>query len=144
MEELFTRSNALLSDAEGLRLRMYKDTTGHWTIGYGHNLEAKGISKKIAKLILEEDVNDTISECKEKIPFFSQLDVPRQYVLVNMAFNMGIGGLLSFVRMLNALNNRDYPEAAKELENSLANRQVPNRIYPLIKILESGKFPDKN
>jgi len=135
MEDLFSMSRRLLQDDELLRLKMYKDTTGHWTIGWGHNLEAKGISKKVANLLLDEDLEEAINDCKEKIDFFDQLSVTHQYILVNMAFNMGIGGLLSFKRMLAHMKEGDFINAAKELENSLAFKEVPNRIFRLIKAM---------
>ena len=36
---------ALLRHHEGLRLKPYADTTGHWTIGVGRNLEAEGFER---------------------------------------------------------------------------------------------------
>ena len=140
MEDLLSICTPLIAEAEGLRLHPYKDTTGHTTIGYGHNIDAKGISKKVADLILQEDLNEAIASCKEKIDFFNSLSIPKKYVLVNMAFNMGIGGLLSFTRMLASIKSGDDKSAAFELSNSLESKQVPNRVFPLIKILETDSL----
>ena len=138
MEDLLQVVTPMLMDDEKLKLFAYKDTTGHNTIGYGHNLDAKGISKKIAVLILGEDIDEAIAGCESKISFFKSLDIPRQSVLVNLAFNMGLGGLLSFEKMLGFMSEGRYNEAARELQNSLEMKEVPNRIFPLIKILETG------
>ena len=48
-----------------------------------------------------------------------QLSVVRFFVLVNMAFNMGIDGLLEFHEMLSALQQGNYEAAAQAMENSL-------------------------
>lgn len=139
---LYDVSMQLIAKDEDLRLKPYKDTQDNLTIGWGHNLDAKGISENVAKLMLMEDVQDAIMECHTKIDFFTALEKNIQYVLVNMAFNMGIGGLLSFTRMLGHLRKKENEEAANELENSLAYTQVPNRLFPLIKILRSSNLGD--
>ena len=144
MEDLLKICTPLIQAVEGLRLFQYKDTQCHTTIGYGHNLDAKGISKNVANLMLQEDLEEAISGCQRDISFFDSLDMPRQYVLVNMAFNLGIGGLCSFQKMLAALQIGNYQEAAQEIANSLEAKQVPSRMFPLIKIMESGVFPNND
>lgn len=144
MEELLQFCMPLIAKAEDYRQFPYPDTTGHLTVGYGHNLNMKGISRAIADLILKEDIEEAIAGCVKEIPFLHELNEARQYVLVNMAFNMGIGGLCSFKKMLAALQEARYQDAAQEIANSLEAKQVPSRIFPLIKIIETGAFPNND
>ena len=143
MADLFKVCHDRIEPEEGLKLHKYIDTTGNETIGRGHLL-SNGISINAANFIYNEDVENALNECKNKIDFFDKLDIPRAYVLVNLCFNMGIGGLLGFERMLGAMKENNFNEAAAQLSNSLENKEVPNRIFPLIKILETGNFEPAN
>ena len=62
METLFQQ----LQRHEGLRLKQYQDTTGHKTIGYGHNIHSKGmpvgmnpfeITRNQALVLLRQDLD---------------------------------------------------------------------------------------
>src|SRR5512146_2123994 len=94
---------------EGLRLTPYRDSVGKLTIGYGHNLDAKGITVAVAEYILHEDMLDAAEELERALPWVKSLDEPRHAVLINMAFNMGMGscergtGLLGFNRTLELI-----------------------------------------
>lgn len=138
MEDLSDACKPMIMEAEQFKQFAYKDTTGHLTIGYGRNLDAKGVSRAVADMMLAEDIQEAIYGCRSHLKFFEALDQPRQTVLVNLAFNMGMGGLMSFEKMLSYLEHGKYTDAANELRNSLENKEVPNRIFPLIKILETG------
>lgn len=136
---------------EGLRLKPYCDKTGKefrspeecgkLTIGVGRNLEDRGITEEEALFLLYNDVMNVISDVRDSIPFFDKLDSIRQEVIVNMAFNLGIGGLLDFVRMLDALQEGDYRRAAKEMLDSLWAKQVGRRAEELAYAMENGMYP---
>ena len=87
---------------EGLRLKPYRDTVGKLTIGYGRNLDDRGISEDEAGFMLDNDIDLVVAEL-ERMPLFLSLNPVRQVVLANMAFNMGMPTLLTFRRMLGAL-----------------------------------------
>jgi lysozyme len=59
-------------------------------------------------------------------------------VLVEMIFNMGVKGLMSFRRMLAALGRADYQEAAREMLNSRWAEQVGARAVELANIMREG------
>ncbi len=63
---------------EGVKLRMYKDQLGIWTIGVGHNLEAHGISQAVAEAILKEDIEAAEHDLVTFLPWTAQLDEPRR------------------------------------------------------------------
>ena len=123
--------------SEGLRLKVYTDTTGHQTIGYGHNLE-DGIPPEIALALLDWDLNNAIQSCEGRLPYFKALDGRRQRVLAEMALNMGIDGLLEFSGMLNAVQLGRYDLAAAEMLRSTWATQVGLRARRLSALMQLG------
>lgn len=124
---------------EGLSKIPYKCPTGHLTIGYGHNLE-NGISAAAAEFILQEDLNKAARAVKDAFPWWWKLDDARQFVLVDMAFNMGIAGLKGFKKMLAAMEQGEYQTAAKEMLASKWAVQVGRRAVELAKIMQTGEW----
>ncbi len=127
----------LLRD-EGEVLTPYRDSMGYLTIGVGHNLDAKPISARASRVILEDDIMDTITDIAAHVPSASALSPVRYAVLINLAFNVGIQGLLGFRKMLAALQAGDYAEAARELLDSKYATQVGARAKRLAVQLETG------
>lgn len=60
-----------------------------------------------------------------------------QKVLIDMAYNLGLGGLNKFEKMKKALNNKNYPDVAKEMSDSDWFNQVRSRAEKLIKIVKN-------
>ncbi len=112
---------------EGLRLKPYQCKAGKLTIGYGRNLEAKGISIKEAEYLFKNDLKIVAKQVANRIEFYRKLSYKRKMVLVDMAFNMGIEGLLGFKKMLAALKRGDFLEAGKEVMRSKYAEQVKTR-----------------
>ena len=127
---------------EGLRLKMYKCTAGANTIGYGRNLDANGIRQNEAELMLKNDIEDFKKKVIDNITFFDKLNSARQWVLINMAFNMGIKGLMKFKNTLAAIERGDYKDAAEGMLMSKWAGQVGGRAKELSKQMETGKFKD--
>ncbi|MBN1567947.1 MAG: glycoside hydrolase family protein [Acidobacteria bacterium] len=122
-----------IKQEEGLRLKPYRCPTGHWTVGYGHNLEAHGesIPERItldqAEEYLTADIIRASADCYSHIENFSNLSDARQAVLVSMCFQMGISGLMKFRRMLAAIKREDWSDAAAQMMDSKWARQTPAR-----------------
>lgn len=125
---------------EGLRLKPYTCPAGKLTIGYGHNLEDNGITEDIAVRLLDADLQAAEREVRQRFTHFYKLNEARQFVLVDMAFNMGIAKLMTFKKMFAALAKDEYPTAAKEMLNSKWARQVGNRAKVLSEIMKSGEY----
>jgi lysozyme len=68
------------------------------------------------------------------------IDSVRADVLVNMAFNMGVNGLLKFKKMIAAIDDRNYDEAAIEMLNSRWAVQVGKRANELSKQMRTGEY----
>jgi lysozyme len=118
---------------EGLRLRVYTDTVGKLTIGVGHNLTDKGISRGIADALLEEDIAETCAGLFQALPWTQTLDAPRLRVLIDIGFNAGIEGLLQFHKLLAAIQKGDYVTAAIEVINSQLAPGRAQRLAALVK-----------
>lgn len=107
---------------ESLKLKPYKCPKGKLTIGYGRNLEDRGITQNEAKVMLERDLLDTKLELEDKIKFFYKLDDIRQNVLIEMAYNMGVPHLLEFKNTLKFMEKSDFINASIEMLDSQWHR----------------------
>lgn len=126
---------------EGLRLKPYRDSRGFLTIGYGRNLDHRGISRMEAEEMLENDIAAVMGVVSYKLPWFDALHPVRQRVLLNMAFQMGINGLLGFHKMLAAARLGKYDEAADEMLDSRWAQQTPERAQRLAVMMRTGAVP---
>lgn len=125
---------------EGLRLKPYICPAGKLTIGYGHNLEDNGITLEVAEILLKTDLACARMEVTSKVPFIGKLSEARQFVLVDMCFNMGITRMMTFKKMLAALGRGDYEKAVVEMLDSKWAKQVGKRAEKLAKIMKTGEY----
>lgn len=125
---------------EGLRLKPYFDSVGKTTIGYGRNLADVGISKEEAEYLLANDLAKVKYEIGRVLPWTSTLDPVRLAVLHNMAFNMGVPGLLDFRDTLKLIEGGYYSQAADEMLNSRWARQTGARAQRLSLQMKTGNF----
>jgi lysozyme len=123
---------------EGIRLKPYKDTVGKLTIGIGRNLDDVGLSKAEAYYLAQNDIRRRINRL-EKFEWYRNLDEVRKKVIIDMAFNLGMGGLLSFKNMIKAIKLNDFPTAAVEMLNSKWANQVGVRAKRLSKMMKTGQ-----
>lgn len=159
-----TRLKALLVKHEGLRLKPYRCPAGKLTIGVGRNIEDKGFSseerrvlgldngRKIedgitadeALYLLDNDITEVWKALSVKlVGVFTSLDETRQHVLMDMAFNLGVAGLMKFRKMLAAVERRDFAVAAGEMLDSAWAKQVGNdpgeRAHTLAGMMREGR-----
>lgn len=140
-EERELKITDLLKLHEGYSRYPYLDSRGIQTIGIGRNLQAKGISEEEAEYLLGNDITEAIDQLKQKVHCWDGLSLVRKAVLVDMTVNLGIGGFLKFRRMIAALYNKDYEQAAKEMINSLWREQVKARAYRLAIMMSKDEWP---
>ncbi len=117
---------AVIKKHEQFKPYLYRDTSGKLTIGWGRNLESRGISVDEAELMFENDFVTAINDLK----FYRwYIDQPKivQYALIDMCFNLGIIKLLGFKKMIQALHDKDYRKAALEVLDSKYASQVRDR-----------------
>ncbi len=125
-----------LKTDEGFRTLAYTDTTGHETIGYGFNVTA-GISQFSAAALLTAQATELATEL-QAFGWYTGLDEMRSSVLIELAFNLGLAGLLHFPAMLQALRSGNWQGAHDELLNSDAARALPARYQMLANLLLTG------
>lgn len=129
----------LITENEDNRLFAYDDATGdkivpgykmkgHPTIGVGRALDVKGISKDESYMLLQRDLFDAAKGIEaQNLSFWKELSYQRKAVLVDMAHNMGITGLMGFKQMMKALALKNYDKAALELKASSYFYEVNSR-----------------
>lgn len=120
---------------------MYKDSEGYDTIGYGHlvlNSEREkfknGITPMDADLLLAWDIDRT----KRDVATLG-LSLPKDWedFMIIMTFQLGLGGVKKFKKMIAALKVQNWKEAINQAKDSLWYRQTPNRLNDMIKQLEN-------
>ena len=131
---------ALLEQQEGFRAKPFRDSRGFLTIGNGTNLDA-GITRAQAEALMRCQL-DANEPALLAFPWFAGLDPVRRSVIENMAYNMGVGGVLTFTDMIAAIEAKDWPEAARQMRASKWAVQVGDRAKVLATIMETGEMPD--
>lgn len=123
---------------EGVKTKPYRDTVGKLSIGVGRNLDDVGVSAEEISLMLTNDILRTEVALDLSLPWWRTLDPVRQRVILNMAFNMGVAGLLTFNNTLAAVKRGDYAAAAIGMAASKWATQVHDRAARLIKMMQTG------
>lgn len=129
---------------EGLKLTAYLDSTGNWTIGYGHHdatvhpgmvwTEAKALAQ------LDADIQSTI-DALDASPVFGwwvNLDPARADVILDMAFNMGLATFSTFGTFLGLVKSQQFAQAADDGLKTLWAKQVGDRAVRLMTQLRDG------
>jgi lysozyme len=124
---------------EGVRNKPYRDTVGKFTIGVGRNLDDVGLRYDEIDYLLKNDINDIVRQLGNTIPWvFTILNDVRQRAIINMAFNLGVAGLLQFKTMLTALKSGLYDEAADAALHSKWAIQVGDRAKRIAEMIRNG------
>lgn len=119
---------ANIKASEGFAGMSYKDSLGFDTIGFGTKLP---LTREEAELILKYRLDNTIKELLRYKPFVAKMPENKQEILYEMAYQLGVGGLLEFKKMWWALEYFNYNEASKEMLDSLWAKQTPKRARKL-------------
>lgn len=127
---------------EGYKAQLYRDPLNYNIItgGYGHNFQEL-MSPKLAELILQYDVEIAKDSLKQifKYEALNRLSYRKYWVLVELAFQLGITKFSKFVNFIAAINKGFCREAAEHLRDSKYYKQVPTRVEELAEILEKSE-----
>lgn len=126
---------------EGERLKPYRCTAGKLTIGVGRNLDDRGITAEESAFLLAGDIAREERELIRALPWVAGLDEVRQRVLLDMAFNLGLSGLLKFRQTLATIQAGDYQRGATMMLDSKWAQQVGTRAERLARMMVTGKDP---
>ena len=122
---------------EGLRLKPYRCTAGKLTIGVGRNLDDRGITEAEAMGMLDNDIKSFWGQLVVKLPWVMQAPEAIQEALVNMAFNLGVAGVLKFTQTLAHMQAGRYSSAAAEMLESTWAGQVGARAERLANVVRN-------
>ena len=128
---------------EGSESCAYQDTLGFWTIGVGRLIDARkgdGLSQDEIEYLLDNDIKKITEKVHKFLPWVSKLNEPRQAVLLQMTFQMGLRGVLGFKRTLGSIEDGQYFEAAIEMLQSEWAKQTPERANRLAAQMETGEW----
>jgi lysozyme len=138
--------NTELRRDEGVRYSPYVDSVGVSTVGIGHNLKVSPIpvgwsyplSDAQVNQLLASDLEITFTGLNKRLVWWRDLSYMRQRVVSNMAFNMGIDGLLTFTNTLAAMQAGKYQDAATGMLASKWAKQVGDRSKRLAAMMVLG------
>lgn len=128
---------------EGRRKAAYQDHLGYWTIGVGRLIDGRkggGLSDAEIDTLLENDITKASLALRQELPWFDQLNEARRAVLIQMAFQMGVAGLLAFKQTLAAARDERFSTAAENMRQSLWAKQTPERAKRLAYQMETGEW----
>lgn len=123
-------------------LHAYQDHRGFWTIGVGRLIDRRrggGISVAESDVLLDNDIAARVIALDHALPWWRKLSDARQRALLNMAFQMGVPGLLMFRNTLRLLQAGQYDQAADNaLASKWAREQTPERARRVTDLLRNG------
>ena len=137
---------ARIKEHEGFRDQVYKDSLGFATIGYGHLVlpndpyeEGVTYSKEDLEKVFDGDFDTACSNANQLIKDLP-LHPQAKCVLIEMVFQLGIGGVSKFKNMWKALGEGDYQTASEEMLDSRWAKQTPKRATDLSNVMKSCKI----
>lgn len=143
-----------IKEYEGYREKPYQCTAKKWTIGFGYNYEDRGFStsditdilengftKELAEKLLERDVRRCTKEA-EAFPFFNSMNEARRAVVIDMIYQMGVGGFKGFKNMIERLTKGDWKGASTEMIHSKWYTQSGRRSRTNVKQMEEGTWQE--
>jgi lysozyme len=128
---------------EGHVPHAYEDSKGYLTIGVGFLIDKrKGgrLPDEVCNFWLDVEIAERTNEIIKRFPKFTQLSRERQAVLITMAFNLGIAGLFNFKKMFAAIERGDFREAAWQILDSQAGRELATRYKRLARQMEFNEW----
>lgn len=129
---------------EGVVAHGYYDSLGYLTIGVGRLIDKrKGgkLSPDEIDLLLNNDIERKLPDLRAALPWTSELNEVRQRALANMAFQLGVAGLLQFHTTLRLLKEGKFNEAAVQMLKSAWATQTPERAKRMAKMIDLGVDP---
>ena len=134
-----------IKEHEGFVPRTYKDSLGKKTIGFGHLCvepeqwdDDKEYTREELERVFDNDFEEALKNAESLIGERSINFIAKQ-VIIEMVFQLGIGGVGKFKKMWSALDNEDYGEASFQMMDSLWAKQTPNRAEKLSQKMRSAK-----
>lgn len=138
----------LLFIEEDFRANPYLCSEGYPTIGIGTKIGPKGadidlyqfsVTERSAMQLLLDELDKKRNELIE-CDWFVSLDAVRADIILSMAYQMGITGLLKFKKMIAAIEDKNWNEAANQALDSRWAKQTPERAERHATVLLTGDW----
>tara|TARA_R100000808_G_scaffold1621_1_gene7182 strand:+ start:53 stop:550 length:498 start_codon:yes stop_codon:yes gene_type:complete len=120
---------------------VYKDSLGIDTIGYGFAIKDLELDEDICEIILERKLKELETRVNLKFKWFMYMPQEIKDVIMEMCYQLGVGGVSKFKKTIAYLQNKQWEEASVEMLDSLWAKQTPNRAKELsnrVKEVDSG------
>ena len=131
---------------EGFRDTVYLDSLGKATIGYGHLItdqdnyqEGMQYSKELLEKQFSVDFDKAYLQAAELMDGYA-LPSTAQEVIIEMVFQLGVGGVGKFKKMWLALKEHDFIEASDQMMASRWHKQTTKRCEELAERMASCSF----
>ena len=134
---------------EGFRSSVYLCPTGHPTVGYGFRVAdlspdelalnagaVEPMSKEVADAILDIKITKFKKQVYNALPWLTYAPMDIQDALCEMAYQMGVAGLLGFKNTLAMIKAKRYSEAAENMLKSKWATQTPKRAKQIASKME--------
>lgn len=89
---------------------------------------------------LSDDIAKCLFDLQAALPWFAHISAERQAVLANMRFQMGLKGLMQFRKMLAAMRDDRWADAANEMRHSKWYTQTRKRAERLARQCETSEW----
>ena len=121
---------------EGWNDTLYKDEFGNLTFCYGWDITSNPPSQALGVIILSFQADEKYNELLTALPWVQSQPDSIQRALTNMAFNLGVAGLLKFTTFLAMVKANNYSGAAADLEATAWFKQVGDRATRIVSLIK--------
>lgn len=128
---------------EGEKLYAYTDSLGYLTLGVGRLVDPRkggGITAEESAYLLANDIAAKTKELTARLPWLYLLDPVRQGAMLNMAFQLGVDGLLGFRNSLELMRTGQFSLAADNFLKSKWAQQTPKRARRVTDQIRTGAW----
>ena len=140
---MFEEVKERIKKHEGFVNKIYLDSLGKATIGYGHLItpndnfeEGVEYSKELLDEVFNRDFLIAKRDADELLQDISIVENAHG-IIIEMVFQLGKTGVSKFKKMFTALSVEDYNEAANQMLDSQWRKQTPKRCEELAEQMRS-------
>ena len=112
-----------IREDEGFESKPYQDHLGNWTFGIGFTF----ITEEESVAVLKIRLSAILASLNAQLHWYADLPIEVKNIMLNMAYQLGVSGLLGFTKTMVLLKNERWVAAADEMLDSKWARQTPER-----------------
>ena len=116
---------------EGYVKRVYKDSLGIDTIGYGFAIKDLELDQDICDMILDRKLKDLEKMVSSKFNWYRYMPPEIKNIVIEMCYQLGVTGFSNFRKTITFLQNKQFHDASVEMLDSRWAEQTPVRAKEL-------------